>query len=226
MELNLLKKPSTSSLHKVRVGARASKLSQAQVQEAYEALKKEHPALEFIPTWVQTTGDKDLRTSLRTLEKTDFFTKEIDALLLQGAIDIAIHSAKDLPDPLPAGLCLAALLKGLDPSDSLVLREGETLASLPHGALIGTSSKRREEVLKQMRADFVCVDIRGAIEQRLKKLDQKKVDGVVVAECALLRLGLHKRNRIQLPGDTAPLQGQLAIVARKGSRFEDALSGH
>lgn len=208
------KKPSTSSLlsHIISVGARSSKLSQAQVWEVQEEIKKVDPSIRFVPEWVKTMGDKDLRTSLRTLEKTDFFTKEIDALLQSREIRIAIHSAKDLPVPLAQGLCIAAITKGLDPCDSLVLRNHETLESLPQGARIGTSSARREEVLKALRADLQCVDIRGNIEKRLAQLDQKKYDGVVVAECALIRLKLHARTRLKLPGDTAAAQGQLAIV--------------
>ncbi|HSX12334.1 MAG TPA: hydroxymethylbilane synthase [Rhabdochlamydiaceae bacterium] len=215
MELNLSKKRSISSSNRWRVGARTSKLSKAQVWEIFEEIRVFYPNAHFIPVWVKTTGDKDLRTSLKTLEKTDFFTKEIDELLLKGEIDLAIHSAKDLPEPLREGLCVAALTKGLDPSDSLVLRDHETLDSLPPGALIGTSSKRREEAIKKLRSDLQCVDIRGNIERRLKTLDQRKVDGVIVAECALIRLQLHQRNRIRLPGETAALQGQLAVVVRE-----------
>lgn len=210
------KKQLISSLNKIRVGARGSNLSKVQVWEVFDEIKKHYPELEFVPTWVTTTGDKDQLTSLTTLDKTDFFTKEIDELLLNGEIDIAIHSAKDLPEPLRKGLTVIALTKGLDPSDSLVLRENETLESLPFAGLIGTSSRRREKMIKDLRADLKCVDIRGTIEKRLESLDQKKVDGVIVAECALIRLKLEKRNRIRLEGDTAPLQGQLAVVAREG----------
>lgn len=214
MESNLLKKPLISSLNKIRVGARDSNLSKAQVWEVFDEIKKIYPNIYFLPTWVKTTGDKDLSTSLKTLEKTDFFTKEIDEMLLNGEIDIAVHSAKDLPEPLRNGLALIAITKGLDPSDSLVLRDNETLESLPQGALIGTSSKRREEGIRKLRPDLKCVDIRGNIERRLKTLDQKKVDGVIIAECALIRLKLQRKVRIRLDGETAALQGQLAIVAR------------
>lgn len=216
MELNLSKKHLTSSLPslKISVGARDSRLSQAQVWEVQKEIQQFNPSVKFYPSWVKTTGDKDLSTSLKSLDKTDFFTKEIDYMLLSGEIRIAVHSAKDLPHPLKEGLYLAALTKGLDPSDSLVLRENETLESLPEGALIGTSSLRREDVIKSLRADLKCVDIRGTIEKRLKTLDQKKVDGVIVADCALVRLKL-LRNRIKLPGETAPLQGQLAVVVRE-----------
>lgn len=216
MGSNLSKKPSISlSLRTISVGARDSKLSQAQVWEVHEEIKKVDPSIRFSPVWVKTTGDKDLRTSLKTLEKTDFFTKEIDLMLAKGEIRIAIHSAKDLPFPLGQGLFVAAMTKGLDPCDSLVFRNRETLESLPEGARIGTSSARREDVLKALRSDLQCVDIRGTIEKRLGQLDQKKYDGVVIAECALIRLKLHARARLKLAGATAAMQGQLAIVVRE-----------
>ena len=161
----------------------------------------------YTVVWVETTGDKDKKTSLRTLDKkSDFFTKELDELLLRGDIDCAIHSAKDLPDPLPSGLVLAALTKGLDPRDSLVFKE-----PLKEGATVATSSARREEIIRAWRPDIKCVDVRGTIEERLAK----EVDGVVIAEAALIRLGLTHLQRIFLPGDTAPLQGRLAIVVHQ-----------
>jgi hydroxymethylbilane synthase len=198
---------------KLTVGARSSPLSRVQVEEVLQELREFHPQVEFIPICMQTTGDKDQKTSLRTLEKTDFFTKEIDALQLSGGCRISIHSAKDLPDPLPKGLVLVALTKGVDPSDVIVLREHETLQSLPLGAKIGTSSVRRETNIKALRSDLVCVDIRGNIQTRLSLLDEGYVDGLVMAEAALIRLKLTHLNRIQLPGERAQLQGQLAVIA-------------
>jgi hydroxymethylbilane synthase len=194
------------------VGARASRLSQAQVAEVLAELSLFHPEVRFSPLWVETTGDIDQITSLKTLDKTDFFTKEIDQLLKEGKCRIAIHSAKDLPEPLPFGLAIVALTQGVDPSDSLVLRAGE---SLPLNAKVGTSSKRREEELAKMRADLQFVDVRGPIEKRLQLLETQEVDGLVVAEAALIRLKLTHLNRIRLNIPTAPLQGKLAIIARK-----------
>jgi hydroxymethylbilane synthase len=203
--------PSVDSSHKpIIVAARASSLSRAQVQEVLN----EFPAEQFECLYLETTGDKDLTTSLRTLDKTNFFTKEIDALQLAGKCRISIHSAKDLPDPLPSGLMLIALTRGQDSSDALVLRENETLLSLKKNAAIGTSSERREQAIRALREDFICVDIRGSIDKRLSLLDAQAVDGVVVAEAALIRLQLTHRNRIRLPGSTAPLQGKLAVLAR------------
>jgi len=202
---------------RISVAARGSKLSRAQVKEVAAALVTFHPHIELDPLWVDTTGDKDLKTSLRNLERTDFFTKEIDALQLRGDCRIAIHSAKDLPHPLVKGLQIVALTKGADPSDVLVFREGEIVDSLRINAKIGTSSLRREEAIRALRADLLCVDIRGTIEHRLFLLDAKAVDGLVLAEAALLRLEL-KRERLVLKGNTAPYQGRLAIIAREGDK--------
>lgn len=196
------------------VGARQSPLSKQQVQEVLSELKIYHPHICFQTRFLDSTGDKDLLTSLRGLEKTNFFTKEIDELLLANQCRIAIHSAKDLPDPLPQGLSIIAITKGVDPSDSLVFREGEDLHSLPSGSIIATSSLRREEAVKSLRPDFQFQDIRGNIGQRLEKLEEKKVDGVVIAEAALIRLNLEHLNRIKLSVETTPLQGKLAILAR------------
>lgn len=215
----MLKMPFALSSANIIVGARASALSRMQVKEVECELKVFHPEVHFVPLWMTTKGDQDLITSLKTLDKTDFFTQEIDHSLLHHRIQAAIHSAKDLPDPLPYGLFIAAITRGLTPSDSLVLREKETWDGLPSGAFIGTSSQRREKTIYGLRPDLKCVDVRGTIEQRLTLLHQKKVDGLVVAECALLRLQLTQLNRFTLPGITAPLQGRLAVVIREEDTY-------
>lgn len=209
---------SCSEVLRISVGARDSKLSQAQVDEVLHALRRIHPEVDFEPMWQKTIGDKDLKTSLRELDKTDFFTKEIDDMLLEKKCRIGIHSAKDLPDPLVRGLSIVAITQGIDPSDALVLRDQERLETLPEGAIIGSSSVRRDEMIKCLRSDLKCVDIRGTIERRLYLLDRSDFDGVVIAEAALIRLNLTHRNRIRLNGQTLPLQGRLAIVAREEDR--------
>lgn len=202
----------------VKVGARSSPLSQAQTKEVLKALQKVNPDVQFEMTYIKTIGDIDQATSLRTLNKTDFFTKEIDEALLKGQCRIGIHSAKDLPDPLSKGLELICLTKGVNSADALVMREGESLSSLKPGAVVATSSVRREEAAKMLRADLTFIDLRGTIGQRLTKLESGEADGVIVAEAALIRLGLTHLNRVYLPGETTPGQGQLAIVAREGDQ--------
>jgi len=199
----------------IEVAARSSLLSRAQVDEVLQEIRAHHPQLSFQTHWVETQGDRDLATSLRFLDKTDFFTREVDTLVRARQCRLSIHSAKDLPGQLPEGLHLIALTRGLDSRDALVLREGETLSHLPQGARIGTSSVRREKAIHALCADFLCTDVRGTIEKRLALLDNGALDGLIVAEAALLRLGLQRRNRVMLPGESAPLQGRLAILARE-----------
>jgi hydroxymethylbilane synthase len=172
---------------------------------------KEFPHLTIKPIWVQTPGDRDKTTSLRALGKTDFFTKDLDQMLLSGEIDGALHSAKDLPDPLPEGIRIALLTQGKDPRDALVLRDGEVLSPK---MVIATSSLSREERVQQMCPDLHFVDIRGTIEERLQQLYNGSVDGVVIAEAALIRLQLTHLNRTFVPGDSTPLQGKLALTVR------------
>lgn len=207
----------------IPIGARTSPLSRAQVQEILTGLQSFYPNVSFEEHYFASTGDLDQITSLRTLDKTDFFTKEIDEAILSGQCRLGIHSAKDLPFPLPKGIVLICLTKGVDPADVLVLREGETLSSLPPSACIATSSLRREETVKQLRPDLTFSDLRGTIEKRLSKLATGEADGVVVAEAALIRLGLTHLNRIRLPGTTTEGQGRLAVLARKGDKEMEEL---
>jgi hydroxymethylbilane synthase len=197
------------------VGARPSPLSRAQVKEILEALQEHHPYVCFNIHYLSTVGDRDQKTSLRTLGRTDFFTKDIDEWVLEGPNRLGIHSAKDLPSTLAAGLALFCLTRGLDSSDTLVLRPRETLSSLAAGARIATSSIRREEMVRQLRNDLSFCDLRGTIEERLSKLETGEADGVVIAEAALIRLRLTYLNRIRLPGPTVEGQGQLAVVGRQ-----------
>jgi len=197
----------------IPAAARSSPLSRAQVLEIAASLSLDC-------TFVETTGDLDRHTSLRVLDKTSsFFTQEVDDLVLQGKCRLAIHSAKDLPDPLPKSLHMVALTAGVDPSDSLVIRaEG-----LPPFPVLATSSDKRQQVLSLLYPHARFVDIRGTIGERLDQLNQKTVDGVVIAEAALIRLGLTALPRIRLPGPTTALQGQLALIAHEEDRDIAAL---
>lgn len=188
-----------------------------EIQREIDAYQK---GLHLEPILFKTTGDIDQKTSLKQLEKTNFFTKEIDEDLLQGKVDLAIHSAKDLPENLPEGLEILAITKGIDSSDSLVFKKG--LKTLPENARIGTSSNRREEAIKKLFPKSLAVDIRGTIQQRLKLLE-KDLDAVIIAEAALIRLSLNPQ-RIKLPIKTPPLQGKLAVVARKDSPHKNLFS--
>lgn len=203
-----------NSCDKISVGARDSPLSKKQVMEVARELALFHPSIVFEPQWMKTTGDLDQKSSLRYMENSNFFTKEIDMKQLKGQVRLSIHSAKDVSDPLEEGLSIVALTKGQDPSDSLVLPEGKSLKDLGDNPKIATSSLRREAIITSLIPNAQLVDIRGTIEKRLEKLKSREVDALVVAEAALIRLELTYLNRIKLEGPVAKYQGQLAIIAR------------
>lgn len=198
----------------ISVAARDSALSKVQVEEVLVELRQNYPDINFSPNWIKTTGDLDQKSSLVDKEKTDFFTKEVDEAVLSGECQIAIHSAKDLPDPIHPDLTVVAYTKGVDSSDVLVFRKGEGLHSLPPFSKVGTSSLRRIQNLLSLREDLCPVDIRGTIEKRLSLLDNGEVDAVILAKAALIRLKII-RDMQDLPGAISPMQGRLAIIARK-----------
>jgi len=198
----------------IRVGARGSPLSKIQTKEVLSELQRFHPYVRFSPSWITTTGDKDLSTPLWKAQ-IDFFTKEIDEKQLRGNFRISIHSAKDLPSSIPEGLEIVAITKGVSSYDSLVMAQEMSVQTLPKNARIGTSSKRREAAIKALRSDLQTIDIRGSIQERLLLLENSSIDGLVIAEAALIRLKLTCLNRIFLEHEPEPLQGKLAIIARK-----------
>ena len=204
-----------------RIGTRRSPLALKQVEEVVVALKKFYPDFNYKIVGIDTYGDKDKITPISEIEGTDFFTKEIEEALLEGEIDFAVHSAKDLPDKIPQGLAIAAITKSIDPYDALVSKNNLEIDKLPYGAKIGASSQRRKEQLKRYREDFEIVDIRGNIEERLEKLETNNLDAIIVAACALVRLGLENRITQRLPFEILkphPLQGSLAIETRENDR--------
>ncbi len=196
---------------KIRIISRQSRLALLQVEE----LVKEAGITDYELIKTTSYGDRHKEVSLMDEGLTqDFFTRELDEALLEGRADIAVHSAKDLPNPLPDGIELLALTEGKDPSDSLVAHDGLTLATLPAGSKVGTSSAQRKEELLKVRPDLVVVPIRGTIEERIAQVDDGSVDALIVATCALDRLGLSHRATERLPFKTHPLQGKLAVTGR------------
>lgn len=199
------------------VGTRKSPLALKQVEEVLGYLRKLYPDLTFDIKGIDTYGDRDKITPISDIEGTDFFTREIEEALLNGEIDFAVHSAKDLPDKIPDGLCIAAITKSIDPYDALVSKDNLQISQLRQGAKIGASSQRRKLQLKKYRSDFQVVDIRGTIQERLTKLDSGGLDAVIIAGCALIRLGLEKRIAQRIPFEILrphPLQGSLAVEIR------------
>lgn len=145
------------------------------------------------------------------------FVKELEAALLDGRIDVAVHSLKDLPLAMPAGIALAAVTAREDPRDAFISRSGNDFAGLPAGSKVGTSSVRRRSQLLFARRDLEMQDIRGNVDTRLRKLDEGRYDAIVLAACGLIRLGLDERISEYLPFERMlpePGQGALGIQAR------------
>ncbi|MDN3504313.1 MAG: hydroxymethylbilane synthase [Rhabdochlamydiaceae bacterium] len=195
----------------IKCVARDSPLSHAQVREVFQ-----HASFPFVVDYIKSRGDFDQKSCLINMAKNDFFTRELDEALLNQTAQVAIHSAKDLPSPLPQGLHVAAMTKSINSLDTLVLKEGITLDDIPIGGDIGASSYRREQMIQLMRSDLKMRSIRGTIEKRIALLDDPTLYGVVIAKAALIRLNLLHLNSIDLPGVGAEHQGRLAIVCRDG----------
>src|SRR5450755_1221269 len=172
---------------------------------------------------VKTTGDKITDVPLAKVGTKGLFTKEIEEALLDGRADLAVHSLKDLPTELPAGLVLAAVPPREDPRDAVV---GKKLADLPLGAKVGTSSLRRAAQLRQLRPDLQVESVRGNLDTRLRKLDEGQYDAILLAAAGLKRLGWGDRiAEILAPEKMCPAvgQGALAIETRAGSTAVAAL---
>lgn len=206
--------PSDKNTPEYRIVSRTSNLALRQVEEIASLL----PELRYKVVPVASFGDKNKHISLIGNEISDIFTRELDQAVLQGEADFAIHSAKDLPYPLPEGLEIIALTEAFDKTDALVSKSGKKLSELDPNPKLGTSSILRKAELLKIRPDIEIVSIRGTIEERIAQVDNGTVDAAIVATCALKRLGLENRIADVLPFETHPLQGNLAIVAKQGNQ--------
>ena len=201
---------------KVTVGSRASPLSVAQTEEVLSQLRPHYPDSEFAVVPITTGGDRRKEAPLLSLGR-GTFVKEIELALINGEIDFAVHSAKDLPASLPEGLTLAGIVPRQDPRDALIDRWGLPLMELPPGARLGTSSPRRIAQLKALRPDLAVLPIRGNVGTRIEKAQGTDYDGVVVAAAGLLRLGRQSEISEYLSPDTFTPdvgQGTLAVEVR------------
>ncbi|MBI4304099.1 MAG: hydroxymethylbilane synthase [Chloroflexi bacterium] len=202
-------------MRKIVAGSRGSQLALIQTQSVVDRLKKANPHIQVGINKVVTQGDRDRRTPLERLGGVGVFVKELEEALLDGRIDFAVHSLKDVPTELPQGLRLLAVLEREDPRDVLVARS--RLNELPAGARIGSDSLRRAVQLYQLRPDIEVCSIRGNVDTRLRKVASGEYDGAIVAAAALLRLGWEDRITEYLPLERflpAPGQGALVIEAR------------
>lgn len=202
----------------VTIGTRGSQLALWQASFVKQQLAHHSPNLEVNLKIIKTTGDTIQNRSLVGLGK-GVFTKEIEIALLNGDIDLAVHSLKDLPTELPQGLCIAAIPTREDPRDVLVTSTGFPLEDLLHGAKIGTTSPRRKAQLLHLRPDLQVVDVRGNVDTRIRKLKETDLDGIILAAAGIKRL--LKEEVITQFFEIEQMvpavgQGALAIEAREG----------
>ena len=174
----------------ITIGTRKSKLALVQTAMIRAALMAAHPSLEVAVTQITTKGDVILDRPLSAIGDKGLFVTEIEDAMRAGEIDLAVHSAKDLPSVLPPDMLLAAFPAREDPRDALVSRNKRGLAALPPGATVGTSSLRRACQLRYARPDLQLADLRGNVDTRLRKLHEGQYDAIVLAAAGLHRLGL------------------------------------
>ncbi|HEX3724279.1 MAG TPA: hydroxymethylbilane synthase [Nitrolancea sp.] len=212
----------------IRIGTRGSALALEQTRIFIAALRNAFPKVQIETVIMNTAGDVDKQTPLAVLGGQGVFAKELEAALLHQHIDVAVHSAKDLPSELPVGLMLGAILDRADPRDVFLNMNGQSLEDLQPGARVGTSSRRRVMQLRQMRPDLRAVELRGNVDTRLRKLAAGDVDGAIVASAGLLRMGWQERITQYLPVSTfvpSPGQGALGIECRVDDSQTRALLG-
>lgn len=220
----------------IRLATRGSDLALAQTREVARRLREAHPGLDVSEVLVSTTGDQDTEADLSQATETGLFTKELEAALLDGRADAAVHSLKDLPTTLPPGLEISAVLPRADSSDVLVSNVVGGVDALAPGARVGTGSPRRRAMLLAERPDVVAVPLRGNVPTRLAKLAAGECDAVILAAAGLSRLGLPTAGNLEKNGKTlhatrledflpAPGQGAVAVeIRRDDAATRDALS--
>jgi hydroxymethylbilane synthase len=207
--------PSTAPL---RIATRKSQLALWQAEHVATLLRGAHHGLEIELVPMVTQGDRIQDRSLAAIGGKGLFIKELEVALEERRADIAVHSMKDLPGDLPAGLTIAAVLERADPRDALLSRKAGRLHDLPHGARLGTSSLRRQAQLMAARPDLRIEPLRGNVDTRLRRLDAGEMDAIVLACAGLIRLGLESRITARLdPAISLPAvaQGVIGIECRE-----------
>ena len=206
-----------------RIGTRGSALALAQAAETRDRLMAAHglpeSAFEIVP--ISTSGDRIQDRPLSEAGGKGLFTKEIEEALLDGRIDIAVHSSKDMPTALPEGLDLLAFLPREDPRDAFIGRSVRTIMELPRGATVGSSSLRRQALIRRLRPDLQLITFRGNVQTRLRKLEEGQAEGTLLANAGLKRLGLAHVATDLMPLEQfspAPGQGAICIEARVGNQ--------
>ncbi|MGG7516969.1 hydroxymethylbilane synthase [Allorhizobium undicola] len=212
-----------------RIGTRGSPLALAQAHETRRRLMEAHglPQEMFEIVVLSTTGDRITDRALADIGGKGLFTLELEQQLTTGELDFAVHSSKDMPTALPDGLHIAAYLPREDMRDAFIGRETAKLIDLPHGAVVGSASLRRQALIRRLRPDLQVITYRGAVETRLRKLAEGQVDATLLAVAGLKRLGKEAVVTEFLDMETfppAPAQGAICIECRIGdARINDLL---
>ena len=199
------------------IGTRQSLLALWQSNYIAGRLREEYPGCEVTLKKIVTKGDRILDVPLAKIGDKGLFTKEIEQELLDGTIDLAVHSLKDMPTVLPQGLCLTAITERANAGDAFVSNKYKSIEEMPEGSVLGTSSLRRRAQFLAKRPDLKIVDLRGNVDTRLKKLDEGQMDAIILAAAGLTRLGHEDRIKQIIPQDyclPAVGQGALAIECR------------
>jgi hydroxymethylbilane synthase len=203
----------------LRIGTRGSALALWQANHVADRIRALPDAPEVRLVRIRTEGDRVLDSPLSAVEGKSFFTKEIEHALLDGEVDLAVHSLKDLATVMPAGLALGAVLEREDPRDVLLSRNGEDLEQLPAGSRVGTSSLRRRALVARWRPDLELRDLRGNVPTRIEKLLAGDFDAIILAAAGVLRLDLENHVSAYLSPERMPpavAQGAIAVQVRAG----------
>ena len=203
------------------IGTRGSKLALWQ-SEYIKARLEEVTGLPVTLTIIKTTGDKILDVPLAKVGGKGLFTKELEVELMAGAVDLCVHSMKDVPTELPDGLVIAAMPERVDPRDVLVSGAGYDLTTLPEGGRVGTSSLRRVAQVRALRPDVEIVDVRGNLDTRMRKAEDGEVDAVILAAAGITRMGWAERITSYIPTTqmvSAVGQGAIGIEIREDDEF-------
>jgi hydroxymethylbilane synthase len=206
---------------RLRLGTRGSPLALAQAVELRARLAAHHPGLAIETVAIRTSGDKIRDRTLAAAGGKGLFTKELEEALLAGSIDMAVHSLKDMPTVLPAGLAISCHLPREDPRDAFLSPIAASLAALPQGAVVGTASLRRQAQILAARPDLTIVALRGNVETRLRKLREGAVAATILALAGLKRLGLAAEATAILGTEEmlpAVAQGAIGVETRVGDR--------
>jgi hydroxymethylbilane synthase len=212
----------------LKIGTRGSQLALWQANWVKSELEKACPACTVELAVIKTRGDKILDVPLAKVGGKGLFVKEIEEALLAGDVDVAVHSMKDMPADLPTGLVIGPVPEREDPADVLISRSFRSIADLPHGARVGTSSLRRKAQLLRLRPDFEIVSLRGNLDTRMRKLESGDMDAIILAAAGVRRLGLAAAITERIDTEAvvpAVAQGALCIELRENdSEVWDALS--